>query len=111
MRTGPVAGVSSLMSGEESRRFEQKVAKETKGVDRSSWGVKMAWLGQRPFGSVQGPAGGSTRASPSLRILRFLCCLMFKNPIQLRYHALAGRKGTFSVSSRERVGGIPRHHP
>ena len=82
MRTGRVVGVSIQMSGEEYVGFEQKVTKETKEEDRSCWGVETAWL-VATVGLAQARGGGSTRASPSLRILRFLRCLLFKNPIQL----------------------------
>ena len=51
------------------------------------------WLGPRT-------RAGSTRASPSLRILRFLCYLLFKNPIQLPYHNPTGSNEAFSVFGR-----------
>ena len=46
---------------------------------------------------------GSIRASTSLRILRFLRCLLFKNPIQLPYHNPAGRNEALNFQEFEDV--------
>ena len=100
MRTGQVGGVSSLMSGEEYGGFEQKVTKDTKEEDRSCWGVEVAWLAATTVGLAQAREGGSIRASPLLRILRYLRCLLFKNPIQLLYRKLPEWNEAFSVLGR-----------
>ena len=88
------------MSGEEYGGFEQKVTKETKEEDRSCWGVEVAWLAATTVSSAQAREGGPIRASPSLRILRYLRCLLFKNPIQLRYRKRAERNEASSVFGR-----------